>query len=163
MKNRISTRNFNDKAKAYLDLKAESEKIDSTIKGFKEAFLRFLKLHGVRPDDAPKSKKYESDLYEALSYIGQKTEINSDAVQSFSIALAEVGLGHLFPQIFEAKTSYSLAPTAAETVKALRAKHRRAYSRTQITKPKTPSLKVELKKQPPSKKELERREAVCNA
>ena len=160
MKNRISVRNFNDKSKAYLDLKAESEKIDSTMKGFKDAFLRFLKLHGVRPDDAPKSKKYESDLYEALAYIGQKTDINNEAVQAFSIALAEANFGHLFPQIFEAKTTYSLAPTAAETVKTLRAKLRRAYSRTQITKPKPPALSVKPKKQPPTKKELQQQEAL---
>jgi hypothetical protein len=163
MKNRVTTRNFNDKAAAYLELKAQADTVDATIKGFKEAFLRFLRSHGVRPEDAPKSRKFESDLYEALFSIGQKTSIENEMVQKFLTAMADAGMAHLFGQIFETTETYTLLPTAAETVKMLPSKLKRAYARTQVTKPKPPALKVAAKKQPPTKKELAAEEAACNA
>jgi hypothetical protein len=159
----ITTRTFNDRSKAFLELKAQAETVDATLKGFKDAFLRFLRLHGVRPADAPKSRKYESDLYESLFSIGQKTEIVDAEVEKFMLAMADAKLDHLLDQIFWVESSYSLQPTAAETVKALPAKLRRAYARTQTTKPKTPVLTVKAKKQPPTKKELAEQEAACSA
>jgi hypothetical protein len=159
----ITTRTFNDRSKAFLELKAQAETVDATLKGFKDAFLRFLRLHGVRPPEAPKSKKYESDLYEALFSVGQTTKIDDDAAEKFHNAMALAGLAHVFGQIFDVECKYTLQPTAAEMVKTLPSKLRRAYSKTQITKPKTPALKVEAKEQPPTKKELAEQEAACSA
>jgi hypothetical protein len=156
----VTTRNFNDKAKLYLEKKAEGEIIDATMKGLKDAFLRFLRLHGVRPEDAPKSRKYESDLYESLFSVGRKTEINEDAVRTFEAALESHGLGHLSHLIFESETRHSIADTASETVKQIPMALRRAYVKTQSTKPKPPALKVAAKKQPPTKKELAEQEAA---
>jgi len=156
----VTTRTFNDRSKIYLQLKADAEEIDATIKGFKEAFLRFLRLHGVRPDDAPKSRKYESDLYESLFSVGQNTKILEAEVEKFNTALTAAGMGHLFDQIFEVNSYHTLSPTAAETVKTLPKKLKRAYSRTQDTKPKVPALTVKAKKQPPTKKQLEQQEAA---
>jgi hypothetical protein len=140
VKNIITTRNFDTKSAAYLELKAEAERVDATIKGFKEAFLRFLKKYGARPEDAPKSRKFESDLYESLFSIGQKTEIDEMAVTRFMEALTDANLIHLFSQIFDVESKYALLPTAAETVKTLPNKLKQAYSRCLCTKPKPPAV-----------------------
>jgi len=93
---------------------------------------------------ADKSKLLHGLRFEVMGTFATSMSIDAAAVQRFAEQMRMAKYSKLFNRIFDAKLRYSLSPDATTIIRsAALPKHLLAlYAACQVTKPRTPTLKV---------------------
>lgn len=104
---------------------------------------------GTVPPTAERSVRLETSAWITTVMKAIETEIDAEQVEKFQRLLVRAKLGHLFPQVFRRKVTYTLVETAKEVMETTPWPKRRAekiilaYALCTNPKPRVPSLDVE--------------------
>lgn len=115
----------------------------------KARILDAVQKFGYVPTNAEKSRRIDTARFIATVTTGTTVEINDANCTELELLLAHARRPKLFSLLFERRVEYSLAQTAAETIKGTRwpRKHadriRTLYALCFSPKPKTPALSIE--------------------
>jgi hypothetical protein len=137
---RITSQNFDDRARSYVAAKKRKESGEQEMKDLKPAFLAFLRNHGKFT--GKKSMQFVSELYDAMATFGQTTETDAEVIDRFRRLFNRRPRKVGFREIFEERTTYVVMPTALEAVRTLPKQLQTLFERVQKVEPKAPTLSV---------------------
>lgn len=135
--NRAATYNALDKVKSAAAKNVSDEK---------DLLVELCRAFGVKPEAAEKSLRLEGNLWVITASFGSTSKINALRLAKFQGEMLAANKSRLLRSIFTQTITYTVAPTAAETVKALPKSLQTMFRNCFETEPKAPSLKVEKKK-----------------
>jgi hypothetical protein len=116
--------------------------LDEPHEKMKEELIKLVEEFGSA--HAEKSKLLHGMEYEILATFGMSTSIDAAAVERFAQALRIAKQTKILNRIFEQTTRYTLRPDAGSIIRAVALPKAQLalYSQCQVTKPRTPTLKV---------------------
>jgi len=133
----------------FLDLEQKTDeayKIAASLDGpheeMKEELIELVEAFGS--SHAEKSKLLHGVTYEIVATFGVSTSIDAAAVERFAQALRIAKQTKILNRIFEQTTRYTLRPDAGSIIRAVALPKAQLalFSQCQVTKPRTPTLKV---------------------
>ena len=116
--------------------------LDAPHEKMKEELIDLVEEFGSA--HAEKSKLLHGITHEILATFGVSTSIDAAAVERFAQALRIAKQTKLLSRIFEQTTRYTLRPDAGSIIRAVALPKAQLalFSQCQVTKPRTPTLKV---------------------
>lgn len=116
------------------------------VKDEKDSLVELCRTFGVSPEAAEKSLRLEGNAWMITASFGQTIKLNALKLAKFQGALLAANKSKLLKRIFTPTIEYTVAPTAAETLKSLPKSLKTMFKACFDSEPKAPSLKVEKKK-----------------